>query len=236
MATRKPTLFQQAQKEIKRIQRAARRISERGYEFKKIPYTEKKKYTRKDVEKLKQIKAKDLYKYATAYGYRGEVYREIERSRAAEKGVETRRGLNKPYEFGNIEFEKEEILKARERIEKEKQELASISQTIIDNFLKRSNFLPEPKFTDDDFQKVVNFIESMIDEYGRDNVARGIETAANLGILKEVYRSYTINIDTNLDKLLTVMGVNYDPFKFEVKDDWESESEDEDDPFMYFFK
>ncbi len=90
MAVKKPTLREQAEKEIKRIEKTAKRISKRGYEF-DLPYDkEKRRYTRKEVEELKRTKAKDIYKYSTAHGMSGEEYRRYERSQAAKKGYERR--------------------------------------------------------------------------------------------------------------------------------------------------
>lgn len=242
MAAKRPTLFQQAQKEIKRIRRAAERISNRGYEFKEIPYLKsKKRYTRKDVEKLRNVKSSDLYKYSRAYGMSGERYREIERSRAAQKAADTRRGLNRPFEFGNVDYEREEMLnyKRSEQQKKDKEELMSIARTVIDNFLERGNFLREPKFTDEGYQKVVDYIENEINTIGIDEVAKGIQNAANLGIVKEVHMSYDWTVDTNLDMLNSVMGYNIPVTKI-VDDAVDGfmmlPDEDEDDVFMSFFK
>lgn len=206
MAARRPTLFQQAQKEIKRIKKAAERISKRGYEF-NIPFLKpKKRYTRKDVEKLTGIKAKDLYKYATAYGMRGERYREIERSRAAQKGAETREGLRKPFDFGDVERYKEEILEAKRQ--REKQELVSISQSIISNFLSRKEFLPEPKFTDIGYEIVQDFINNMIENFGVDAVAQAIQLGSLDGSVQEVHASYDSNVVVNLNRLRKLMPDN----------------------------
>ena len=195
MAARRPTLFQQAQKEIKRIKKAAERISKRGYEF-NIPFLKpKKRYTRKDVEKLSGIKSKDLYKYATAYGMSGERYREIERSRAAQKGVETRRGLNKPFEFDAREFKK--------RYE----EFKSVSKTIIDNFLQRRNFV---KLSDAYYEKVVNFIQSEISRTSEGNVANAIQKAALTGAVREVHLSYDWNFYVKMADFMPFFNVEYD--------------------------
>ena len=178
MAARRPTLFQQAQKEIKRIEKAAKRISKRGYEF-NIPFLKpKKRYTRKDVERLQKLKSKDLYKYATAYGMSGERYREIERSRASQKGVETKRGLNKPFEF--------DARKAK----KEFEEFKSVSKTIIDNFLQRRNFV---KLSDTYYEKVVNFIQSEISRTSEGNVANAIQKAALTGAVRVIHLAYDWN-------------------------------------------
>lgn len=194
MAARRPTLFQQAQKEIKRIKKAAERISKRGYEF-NIPFLKpKKRYRRKDVEKLTGIKSKDLYKYATAYGMSGERYREIERSRAAQKGVETRRGLSKPFEFDARQFKK--------RYEGFK----SVSKTIIDNFLQRRNFV---KLSDAYYEKVVNFIQSEISRTSEGNVANAIQKAALTGAVREVHLSYDWNFYVKMADFMPFFNEEY---------------------------
>ncbi len=195
MAARRPTLFQQAQKEIKRIKKAAERISKRGYEF-NIPFLKpKKRYTRKDVEKLRGIKSKDLYKYATAYGMRGERYREIERSRAAQKGVETRKGLSKPFEFD-----------AR-KSKKEFEEFKSVSKTIIDNFLQRRNFV---KLSDAYYDKVVNFINREIDRTSEGNVANAIQKAALTGAVREIHLAYDWNFYIKMADFMPYFNTEYD--------------------------
>ena len=195
MAARRPTLFQQAQKEIRRIEKAAKRISKRGYEF-NIPFLKpKKRYTRKDVEKLSGIKSKDLYKYATAYGMSGERYREIERSRAAQKGVETKRGLNKPFEFNARDFRKQY------------EEFKSVSKTIIDNFLQRRNFV---KLSDTYYNKVVNFINSEIDRTSEGNVANAIQKAALTGAVRELHLAYDWNFYVKMADFLPFFDVVYE--------------------------
>ena len=231
MAARRPTLFQQAQKEIKRIKKAAERISKRGYEF-NIPFLKpKKRYTRKDVEKLTGIKSKDLYKYATAYGMRGERYREIERSIAAQKGAETRKEIRRPFDFSDIERNRQEILEAKRA--REKQELVSISGSIIRNFLDRKEFLKEPKFTDVGYQIVVDFIDNMIDRFGVNAVAQAIQLGSLDGSVNEVHASYDSNVRVNLLMLRRLMPDNSienfsqtlddDSFGFNNSDDTDTE-------------
>lgn len=65
----KPTIREQAEKEIRRLEKAARRKAKKeGYEF-DLPFrktekgTTKKRYTAKELEQLKRTKPKDLYKY-----------------------------------------------------------------------------------------------------------------------------------------------------------------------------
>lgn len=192
MAAKKPTLFQQAKKEIKRIEKAAKRISGRGYEFDNIPYLkEKKRYTRKDVEKLQKVKSKDLYQYATAYGMSGERYRELERSRAAQKAAQTMKEreieLNKPFSFDARESYKEFV---------------SISRSIIDMFLDKSNFRNyDNGLSEGGYQLVVDFVEEAINdpEIGINVLAQCLQD--NKDIMVEVQASYDRNVQVNLIKL-----------------------------------
>lgn len=106
------TLYQEAQKELKRIQRRISAIEKRGYSFTNLPfkyrgvtrYGEKKtKWSRKEVESLRSTKAKDLYKFATYHqkyidnegkvierNIKGTSARQIEREKAAQKAAITR--------------------------------------------------------------------------------------------------------------------------------------------------
>lgn len=65
------TVFEQAQKELRRIERLAKKAIERGYQFGEFPFlltkkgTPRKRWTKKLVEALKKINRQSkLYKYA----------------------------------------------------------------------------------------------------------------------------------------------------------------------------
>lgn len=64
-------VYEQAQKEIKRIERLAKKAIQKGYQFDAFPFLltkkgkEKKRWTRREVEELKKIRRqRQLYKYA----------------------------------------------------------------------------------------------------------------------------------------------------------------------------
>lgn len=242
MAVRKPTLFQQAQKELRRIEKTAKRMSKRGYEF-DLPYGRKRtgetktRYTRKEVEALKQVKAKDLYKYATAFGYSGEEYRKIERSRAAQKGVETKQ-QKKHFDFTSVEFQREEILREKQRRE---EQLVSISRSIIENFLNRREFLPEPKFSEIGYEIVVDFINQAVSQYGYDAVAQAIQLGNLDGTVQEIHASYDSNVKVNLQRLARLLKANENEFNIIRFLDDESygynntKDRDSDDGFLEFF-
>lgn len=192
------SIYQQALKEIRRIEKAARRISKRGYEF-DLPFrktksgTEKTRYTRKELEYLKSIKGKDLYQYATYEGRSGEERRQEERREASRKAAETRRQKAKP-----------------------KSEYKSINTTIIFQFLERANFVKlnytsDKYLADEAYNYVVNFIESLIKDpgVGESGVAQALEEAANVGLMTEIHLSYWWEIRTNMSKLSKFLPPKY---------------------------
>ena len=81
-------------KELRRLKRAVARIEKRGYTFNKLPFKELKRPLPKSIERIKNIKAKDLYKYATyetpTGTIKGTERRQQERKEAALKARETR--------------------------------------------------------------------------------------------------------------------------------------------------
>ena len=205
MATRKPTLFQQAQKEIKRIKRAVSRIEKRGYVFGKIPGINKKSYSRKDVEKLKNLKAKDLYKYATAFGLRGEVYRERERSIAAQKGAIKRKyNLNVEIEEekeDDEEFERKGWYRSKG---KSTRPTASVSWDIIYNFLDEDRWIH--LYNGLSLSSYQEFVDFIYNEIGKDDgdasrVADCLQSAKNAGVFYECQHSYDFNYKQNLSEL-----------------------------------
>lgn len=192
------TLYQQAQKELRRIQKSISSIEKRGYSFSKLPpkfhsatrYGEKKtRWSRKEVEKLKETKAKDLYKYAeyrteTGRLLKGEVARERERSRAAKKAAQTRKAISA-------------FTKADRVINFEPAPWSIVSDMVIENFLDRNTFI---QFTDQAYEKVVKWINNKIEDFGKDKVVRALQAAKNEGMISELKR-YKHRVDLNLSKL-----------------------------------
>lgn len=82
-------------KELRRLQRAVKRIEKRGYTFGKLPFKELKQPKPASIERLQAIKTKDLYKYASyeteAGTISGTERRKQERKESARKALETRR-------------------------------------------------------------------------------------------------------------------------------------------------
>lgn len=81
-------------KELRRLQRAVKRIEERGYTFGKLPFKELTRPLPASIERLQAIKTKDLYKYAKyeteAGTISGTERRKQERQESARKTRETR--------------------------------------------------------------------------------------------------------------------------------------------------
>ena len=176
-------VYEQAQKELKRIEKIARRIEKRGYVF-DLPFgktkggLEKKRYTEKELEQLKKIHAKDLYKYAKAFGYSGEEYRKIERQKAYEKGRKNRELRQKltPDQSSRIFG-------------------VGIYKTIIDNFIESG----WAHLTEIGKAKVKQYLDSKIAIYGESIVASVLEEATKEGIavmLKQ--QAYDFNVQISL--------------------------------------
>lgn len=172
------SIYQQALKEIRRIEKAARRIAKRGYEF-DLPFrktkagTEKTRYTRKELEYLKSIKSKDLYQYAKYEGRSGEERREEERREASRKAAETR----------------------RERKRQKDRDYVPINQTIIDNFLNRQNW---HMLRDITYDKLVTFIRNKVVQLGSAEVANAIQEATTDGFVSQFQRSYDYQFTVNI--------------------------------------
>lgn len=172
------SIYQQALKEIRRIEKAARRIAKRGYEF-DLPFrktksgTEKTRYTRKELEYLKSIKGKDLYQYATYKGRSGEERREEERREASRKAAETR----------------------RQRKKQKERDYVPINQTIIDNFLNRQNW---HMLRDTTYEKLATFIRNKVAELGSAEVANAIQEATSDGFVAQFQRSYDYQFTVNI--------------------------------------
>lgn len=172
------SIYQQALKEIRRIEKAARRIAKRGYEF-DLPFrktkagTEKTRYTRKELEYLKSIKGKDLYQYATYEGRSGEERREEERREASRKAAETR----------------------RQRKRQKERDYVPINQTIIDNFLNRQNW---HMLKDTTYEKLATFIRNKVAQLGSAEVANSIQEATSDGFVAQFQRSYDYQFTVNI--------------------------------------
>lgn len=183
----KQNLLNEAKKEIKRIERMAKRAGKRGYTF-DLPKaykgqtrkgTEKTRYTKKEVESLKAVKTKDLYKYAkykTPSGdvVSGEAGLKMERSAAGKKGY-IRRKQREYYESQSI-----------------------IADAMIDEFLNERNYFRRWR-SPSVYPKAVNWINEMIAKYGKLRVGQVLSDHQE--DVKVIYGSYDETIDFNLSLL-----------------------------------
>lgn len=229
MRRKTSSLYSEAIKQIKRLEKAARRAEKRGYKF-DLPFRktksgqEKTRYTKKEVEWLKSLKTKDLYQYSTYDGKSGVERRAEERREASKKAAETRAGLNKPFEFD-----------AR----KSYQEYQSVTRTIIDNFLEREKFIKlntgvDKYECDSAYQYVVDFTNKVISdpEVGASGLAWALEEANNDGLVMEIHLSYWWQIRGNMSKLVPYLPSKYeDDIKFITFTD----SAEEEEPFPVDF-
>lgn len=183
--------YNSAMREIRRLERAARRVEKRGYSF-TLPFrfTEggqmRTEYTESDIEYLSGLRTKDLYQYAEYVTPEGETLtgeegRAYERSRAARKGYETRR--ERQSEF--------------------------ISREYIDNFLDFSQYV---HYTKEYEQLVRDYINAKIAIYGENATAFVLQFATAEGLLQEVQQSYDFmfqRIMPKIDRLFDKYGYTY---------------------------
>ena len=177
------SIYSEAQKQLRRIQKIARRIEKRGYTF-NLPYGitkrggHKKRFTAKELEELRKVRARDLYKYAEAFGYSGEEYRKIELQAKAKKAAKTRR-------------EKADAIWRREINERLYGQ--GIYDTIINNFID-SGWV---HLTEIGKSKVKQYLDRKISIYGKQVVASVLEEATHDGtaiILKQQAYDFNVSI------------------------------------------
>lgn len=189
MATQKPTLFQQAQKEIRRLERATKRAIKRGYVF-DLPFgrtktgTQKTRYSAKEVERLRQLHLKDLYKYSKygneKYGFiSGEEYRQQEKRWQAQQAAAKR------WEYERARRSKKEEYERR-RLLDEIYSYKSISRTIIDNCMDRKNW----RYTDKFYERFDELVKRRMTETSIDDVANVFQRMLNEGVLSQIQRHY----------------------------------------------
>lgn len=194
---KKRSIAEQALSEIKRIERLAKIVSKRGYTF-NLPFRytktgkEKTRFTTKELEQLKTIKTPDLYQYAKYGDISGEERRKQERSEAARKAAQTVRRKK-------AERERQESLRwQREYAERR---IPTISEEIIDEFLSNMGWRI---YSDDTYKELKDFINHLVEKYGIEVVASGLEKAS-AGFISENFKGYTpvSKIEGDLEEFLT---------------------------------
>ena len=188
----KSTLFQQAQKEIRRLKRATKRAEKRGYIF-DLPFgrtksgAEKTRYTQKEVEKLSQLHLKDLYKYSK-YGSEKAGYVSGEEARKSEAKWQAQQASRARWE------KYREKIRIREKIEHERfmrdlyedTSYKSISRTIIDNCMDRKNW----RYTDKYYERFNELVKRRMSETSINEVAEVFQKMLNEGVLSQIQRHY----------------------------------------------
>lgn len=183
MRSRKPSLFQQAQKEIRRLEKATRRAEKRGYVF-DLPFRktregkEKTRYTSKEVEKLKSLHLRDLYKYSSYGVVSGEEYYKQERKWQAQQAAASR------WEKVRERIRKKEQFE-RERLLDEIHSYKSVSRTIIDNAMQRTNWLWNDKY----YQKFLDVVTKAM-EVNVNQTAQAFQDMINDGVLIVIQKHY----------------------------------------------
>lgn len=199
-----PTLAEQAEKELKRLERAAKRAAKRGYTFNLAPLSQtkggkqRKRWTKSAVQQLKQTKTKGLYKYATGPGgISGEEWRKKEQQEAARKAAETRK---RKAEEAAARARAEADRKAAEEWEKAQKpyKLPRDSATLIDNFLDRVSWHP---ISNIQYEILVDWTQHEIANVGEDIFAEAIEEAINDGKVEELRGRYKEYITVRLAEL-----------------------------------
>ena len=188
----KSTLFQQAQKEIRRLKRATKRAEKRGYVF-DLPFGKTKsgeaktKYTRKEVEKLHQLHLRDLYKYSK-YGSEKAGYVSGEEARKSEASWQAKQASYARWE------KYREKQRRIERIEQERclrdlyddMSYKSISRTIIDNCMERKNW----RYTDKYYERFNELVKRRMSETSTNEVAEVFQKMLSEGVLSQIQRHY----------------------------------------------
>lgn len=205
--SKKPSAFQAAQKELKRIERMQKRVEARSYTFKMpgkyIGLTregkKKTRYTWKEVEELKKVKTKDLYKHATfttpsGKTMSGEEGRKWERRKAGRKGYLSRK---------QREYEESQSV---------------VADAMIESFRKESNYVFRKKYKTV-YPKAMAWLDEMLAKY--DRITVGLTLARNPALVKIVYLSYDDDIDMNLSAMA-------DKFNSDLPEELESDDGEED--------
>lgn len=169
-----------------------KRAEQRGYHFEKLPMgyqgktqkgVPKMRYTWKEVEELKNVKASDLYKHATmkvgGKTISGTEARRRERAAAAKKGWERRR---------RREYEESRGI---------------IAEKMIQEFQREANYVFRKRHRTV-YPKAMNFLQEMLHKYDRTYV--GETLMKYMDDVKRVYMSYDEDIDINLSRLAAHFG------------------------------
>ncbi len=160
-------------KQVKRLKQAVRRAEKRGYIVPEnvIP-KQPKRITKKSVERLKKITAKEIYSKSEKLDFEtgelipGEVARKQERSESAKKAAKTRKEKRYNAEKGESEY-----------YEPQYETFPSAADIVIANFRAELTRFPEVA------QPIVNkWLDRLLNDYSKEDVAEMLENAAAQGL------------------------------------------------------
>lgn len=196
---KKPTPLQlEYRKQIKRLNQAIRRAEKRGYLVpENIIPAKPKRITKKAVEKLKKITPNDIYKKSdkvdieTGELIPGEIARRIERSESAKKAARTRAKKRNPTNYEpNIPYVQGGTY----------EEFPNEADIIISNFRAELTRFPEVA------QPIVNnWLNRVIRDYGKEEVAKMLEEASANGI--GIDYSIAYRADLIMDRLAEILDL-----------------------------
>lgn len=183
-------------KQVKRIKQAIRRAEKRGYIVPdNIIPKQPKQITRKSVERLKKITAKDIYAKSekldleTGELIPGEVARKDERSKASKKAAQTRKEKRYNAQQGESEY-----------YEPQYETFPSAADIIIGNF--RANLTRFPEVA----QPLVNqWLDRLLKDYSKEDVAEMLENSAAQGL--GIDYSIAYREDLLLDRLSEMLDL-----------------------------
>lgn len=186
-------LQQQYQKERKRLQQAARRAQQRGYEFPTNPVPElPKRVTKKALERIKATKPNDLYKKAiwtdTSTGeiLKGETARQLEKQAVAYKSAQTRKQNKAERQAIDQKLFAPPVPKQPKQPEQPKQQqtkipanLPSFTTIVVSNFRAELTNFPQ------EVQNIFfNWIDNLSSKIGIDGVAEVLQEAKAEGLIQ----------------------------------------------------
>lgn len=212
------TIKQQAKKELNRIKRSMKyREKKYGIRFEgldrienRILKREVKRFTKRDLEYLKQIRGEELERYGEAEGgIKGyditKYIRNIRTTRTTRKDSKTPRSFNiQPLPDEEAKrIRKEKLDSLDYKYDEKDTKLVSSAEQIINNFLDRATWRG---INENDFNKIVEFIEDAIRKYGGNHVANALEDAsANGDIIDIKNNGYRRGIKSSLSTLNTYL-------------------------------
>lgn len=218
MAKKKLTPLQREyNKQVSRINRAVKQLETQGFAFSDEPYTPPKRATKKNIEKLKSITVRTLKQKAQYIDIdTGEVISTAReearrrRSEASKKAWERRRQADAEY------------IKTITETQVEPERYPYFEEIVISNFKLEAEQFPEIAGP-----MIVNWVNSLIAQYGKEPVANMLQEGRENGLVIDYQIAYRKDLLTNfIAEMLDYLEVP-EPEKrkivdaFEMDEDWE---------------